>query len=98
MFRYAISYSGNHQFYAGRVAKRDYMEVNVAGAGSGKTTLMSKIITSCFIPEGKVVFCIAFTNNAVKSIVDKVKDKLGVVPNNIRISTIHSFLYCQSQV
>lgn len=69
------------------------MEVKVAGAGSGKTTLMSKLITSCVIPKGKVVFCIAFTNAAADNIVDKVKKKLGAVPDNIKISTIHSFLY-----
>lgn len=69
------------------------MEINVAGAGSGKTTLMSKLITSSIIPNGKNVFCIAFTNAAVDNIVDKVKKKLVSVPDNIKISTIHSFLY-----
>ena len=69
------------------------MEVNVAGAGAGKTTKMAKLITRLEIPEGKVVFCIAFTNAAATNITEKVKEKLGVVPDNIKISTIHSFLY-----
>lgn len=69
------------------------MKVNVAGAGAGKTTLMSDLITGCVIPEGKVVFCIAFTNSAADNIFEKVEKKLGEVPDNIRISTIHSFLY-----
>ena len=69
------------------------MKVNVAGAGAGKTTKMAKLITGLEIPEGKVVFCIAFTNAAAININEKVKEKLGIVPDNIKISTIHSFLY-----
>jgi len=69
------------------------MKVNVAGAGAGKTTKMADLITGIDIPEGKVVFCIAFTNAASTNITEKVEEKLGVVPNNIKISTIHSFLY-----
>ena len=69
------------------------MKINVAGAGAGKTTKMAELITGLGIPEGKVVFCIAFTNAAAINITEKVKEKLGVIPNNIRISTIHSFLY-----
>ena len=69
------------------------MKINVAGAGAGKTTKMAELITGLVIPEGKVVFCIAFTNAAATNITEKVEEKLGVIPNNIRISTIHSFLY-----
>lgn len=69
------------------------MKVNVAGAGAGKTTKMAERITEFEIPEGKVVFCIAFTNAAVKNIIEKVEKRLGTVPDNIKISTIHSFLY-----
>ena len=69
------------------------MKVNVAGAGAGKTTNMAELITRLEIPEGKVVFCIAFTNAAATNITEKVEEKLGLVPNNIKISTIHSFLY-----
>ena len=69
------------------------MRVNVAGAGAGKTSSMAELLTGSTITEGKVVFCIAFTNAAVDNIVEKVTIKLGAVPDNIRISTIHSFLY-----
>lgn len=68
------------------------MKVNVAGAGAGKTTMMADLITSVEIPEGKIVFCIAFTNKAAENITGKVEKKLGRVPEDIRISTIHSFL------
>lgn len=69
------------------------MKVNVAGAGAGKTTKMADLITEFCIPEGKLVFCIAFTNAAADNIKNKVTEKLGMIPNNIKISTIHSFLY-----
>ena len=69
------------------------MKVSVAGAGAGKTTKMAGLITGHEIPEGKVVFCIAFTNAAVKNIIEKVEEELGIIPDNIKISTIHSFLY-----
>lgn len=69
------------------------MTVNIAGAGAGKTTKMADIIINHDIPDGKVVFCIAFTNAAADNIRDKVTGQLNNVPNNIKISTIHSFLY-----
>ena len=69
------------------------MKVNVAGAGAGKTTKMADSLTNVTIPKGKVLFCIAFTNAAVDNIREKVSMKLGGVPDNIKISTIHSFLY-----
>ena len=56
------------------------MKVNVAGAGAGKTTKMAELITALEIPEGKVVFCIAFTNAAATNIIEKVEEKLGAVP------------------
>lgn len=69
------------------------MRVNVAGAGAGKTTKMADLIAEFEVPEGKVVFCIAFTNAAAENIKKKVSVNLGRIPDNIRISTIHSFLY-----
>lgn len=44
------------------------MIVNVAGAGAGKTTKMADVILNHEIPEGKVVFCVAFTNAAADNI------------------------------
>ena len=69
------------------------MKVNVAGAGAGKTTQMADIILEHDIPEGKIIFCIAFTNAAANNIREKVAKKLGEIPDYIKISTIHSFLY-----
>lgn len=69
------------------------MQVNVAGAGAGKTTKMAKRIIEFKIPDGKIIFCIAFTNAAKESIKNKIIMKIGSLPKNIKISTIHSFLY-----
>ena len=69
------------------------MIVNVAGAGAGKTTKMADVIMAHDIPDGKVVFCIAFTNAAADNIKEKVAEKMSGVPDNRKISTIHSFLY-----
>lgn len=46
------------------------MTVNVAGAGAGKTSKMADIIVCHEIPDGKVAFCIAFTNAAAENIRD----------------------------
>lgn len=69
------------------------MEINVAGAGAGKTSKMADLISQDVIPEGKFIFCIAFTNAAVEHIEKKILKKYGHIPKNIKISTIHSFLY-----
>ena len=69
------------------------MIVNVAGAGAGKTTKMADIVLGHIVPDGKNVFCIAFTKDATDNIKGKVAAKIGCIPDNIKISTIHSFLY-----
>lgn len=72
------------------------MKIVIAGAGSGKTTSMaSKIVeTNTVQQDEKIIFCIAFTNSAVEHISNKLKDIcLGEIPRNVKIMTIHSFLY-----
>lgn len=70
------------------------MRITVAGAGAGKTTRMASRIQSCHIPDGKVVYCVAFTNAAVDNIQSKLCDA-NLSANNIKVSTIHSFLYSE---
>ncbi len=41
------------------------MRIEVAGAGSGKTSSMASRVLSEEIPDGRVLFCVAFTNAAV---------------------------------
>lgn len=71
------------------------MRIGVAGAGAGKTTTMADIIVKLRkeTDESKVIFCITFTNNAVICIEKKLAEHYGMIPNNIIVSTIHSFLY-----
>ena len=71
------------------------VNIKVAGAGAGKTTSMSNSIIESYnnsLPH-RNIYCIAFTNNASDNIKGKIKSKFGCIPNRIKISTIHSFLY-----
>lgn len=71
------------------------MKIYIAGAGAGKTTSMAdKIIKfRSNMEEHLKIFCIAFTNNAVKCVSEKLQAHYGCLPDNIIVSTIHSFLY-----
>lgn len=71
------------------------MEINVAGAGAGKTTGLAMEIVEKHktIPADKNIYCIAFTNNASESVRGKLLSYYDVIPQNIIICTIHSFLY-----
>lgn len=71
------------------------MEINIAGAGAGKTTKMSDKIIACYntTENYKNIYCITFTNNAVSCIDKKLREHFGIIPDRIIVSTIHSFLY-----
>ena len=71
------------------------MKISIAGAGAGKTTSMAETIIKLRsdIEDYKKIFCITFTNNAVECINKKLQNHYGNIPNNIVVSTIHSFLY-----
>lgn len=71
------------------------MEIQVAGAGAGKTTTMAQKVIELReqCNESKIIFCITFTNNAVECINKKLLEHYKTIPQNIVISTIHSFLY-----
>lgn len=68
------------------------MRIEVAGAGAGKTRSMASRVLAEEIPDGRMVFCVAFTNAAVRHIESKLVQKNGFVPTRVRVSTIHSFL------
>lgn len=71
------------------------MEINIAGAGAGKTTKMSDkiIFLRNQIDEEKKIYCVAFTNSAVDCIRKKLCEHYVQIPESIIVSTIHSFLY-----
>lgn len=69
------------------------MKIEIAGAGAGKTTdLAEKVIKQYEIDSYKDIICVSFTNASVKTISDKLKGYFGIIPSNIKVSTIHSFL------
>lgn len=61
----------------------------IAGAGAGKTTKLVK--TALELSEKKILIT-TFTNENTKSIENKIKEKVGVIPQNIEIKTWFSFL------
>lgn len=71
------------------------MEISVAGAGAGKTTTMADRVVSAFeLTEAhQNIYCLAFTNNAVSRIEEKLSEHYDKLPPNIKVSTLHSFLY-----
>lgn len=71
------------------------MQISIAGAGAGKTTAMADtIVKLCEVTnKNKHIFCITFTNNAVSCIEQKLQKHYEIIPSNIIVSTIHSFLY-----
>lgn len=68
--------------------------IQVAGAGAGKTYgLADRIIKRDeVVKDHKVIFAITYTNAAKKNITEQLCKQMGVVPNHIRIMTVHSFL------
>lgn len=71
------------------------MIIKIAGAGAGKTTKIAESIIAKqeILPNYKNIYCITFTNNAVSCIQEKLKEYYEKIPQNIKLSTIHSFLY-----
>ena len=71
------------------------MKIRIAGAGAGKTTSMAETIIHLYaaMEDHLKIFCITFTNSAAKCVNEKLKAHYGCIPDNIVISTIHSFLY-----
>lgn len=69
------------------------MKIKVAGAGAGKTTALSEQIIQRYNKEpDKVIYCVSFTNSSVNTITEKLKKNFVSIPENISVSTIHSFL------
>ncbi len=69
------------------------MKIKVAGAGAGKTTALSEQIIERYNKEpNKIIYCVSFTNFSVNTITEKLEEYFVNMPENIRISTIHSFL------
>ena len=69
------------------------IEVQIAGAGAGKTHgLAEKIIINYDPASHKKIFAITYTNNAAKNISEEIIKKLGYLPENVVVCTVHTFL------
>jgi len=69
------------------------IEVQIAGAGAGKTHgLAEKIIKHYDASSYKKIFAITYTNNAAKNISEAIIKQFGYLPENIIVCTVHTFL------
>jgi len=69
------------------------IEIQVAGAGAGKTFGMAKKIIERFDPKShKDIIAITYTNAAADNITDELIKKIGFLPENIKVCTVHTFL------
>ena len=70
------------------------IEIQVAGAGAGKTYGLSEKLIECgnLNNSHKIIYAITYTNSAKKKINATILEKIGYIPVTIRIETVHSFL------
>jgi len=69
------------------------IEIQVAGAGAGKTFGMAKKIIERFDPKShKDIVAITYTNAAAANIADELIKQFGFLPENIKVCTVHTFL------
>ena len=69
------------------------IEVQIAGAGAGKTYGLAEKIIAHYNPTShKKIFAITYTNNAAKNISEAIIKQLGYLPENIVVCTVHTFL------
>lgn len=69
------------------------IEVQLAGAGAGKTHGLAEKIIAHYDPTlHKKIFAITYTNNAAKNISEAIIKQLGCLPENIVVCTVHTFL------
>jgi superfamily I DNA/RNA helicase len=69
------------------------IEVQIAGAGAGKTHGLAEKISAHYDPTShKKIFAITYTNNAAKNISEAIIKQLGYLPEKIVVCTVHTFL------
>jgi superfamily I DNA/RNA helicase len=69
------------------------IEIQIAGAGAGKTYNLSEKIIQ-FHSENtshKLIYAITYTNAAKKKINDEIIKRIGYIPDQVRVETVHSF-------
>lgn len=69
------------------------IEVQIAGAGAGKTHGLAEKIIKHYDPMSyKKIFAITYTNNAATNISEAIIKLLGYLPETIVVCTVHTFL------
>ena len=70
------------------------IEVQVAGAGAGKTYGLAERLAKSIEKENssKKVYAITYTNNARNEIEKQLNERIGYIPYRVHIETVHSFL------
>ena len=69
------------------------IEIQVAGAGAGKTYSLAEKIVECLRVEShKKIFALTYTNSAKEEIEAELIKKLGAIHDRVEIETVHTFL------
>lgn len=69
------------------------IEVQIAGAGAGKTHGLAKMIIKHYdASSNKKIFAITYTNSAAKNISEAIIKQFGYLPEKIVVCTVHTFL------
>lgn len=69
------------------------IEIQIAGAGAGKTYGLSTRIFDCDNQSNshKLIYAITYTNSAKNKISETIINKYGYIPEKIKIETVHGF-------
>jgi superfamily I DNA/RNA helicase len=70
------------------------IEVQIAGAGSGKTYGLAKTLADKYekLTNDKIIYALTYTNAATQKINIELIKILGEIPSSIKVETVHSFL------
>lgn len=69
------------------------IEIQVAGAGAGKTYGLAEAIIGCLGNNShKKIYALTYTNAAKEKIEHEIINKIQAIPDQIEIETIHTFL------
>lgn len=69
------------------------IEIQVAGAGAGKTYSLAEKIIGCLGTDShKKIFALTYTNSAKEKIEFEIRRRFGAIPDRVEIETVHTFL------
>ena len=69
------------------------IEIEVAGAGAGKTHGLAKaIIKNLCNDSHKSIFALTYTNSAKTEIEKEIIEHFGGLPSLVKVETVHAFL------